>query len=60
VVHCGHENHVASTAAIAGRAETVAHALTKSKSPYASATGFLFGESILDWEFSGKQEKPDG
>jgi hypothetical protein len=45
VVQCLHELSSAQTTTIADarRAETVAHAHTQTKSPYAPATGFLFG-----------------
>jgi hypothetical protein len=45
VVQCLYEFFSAHTTTIADarRAETVAHAHTQTKSPYAPATGFLFG-----------------
>ena len=45
VVQCPYEFFRAHTTTIADarRAETVAHAHTQTKSPYAPATGFLFG-----------------
>src|ERR1035437_7173792 len=59
VVHCQHERNAARSAATARRAETVAHALTRTKSPSASATGFLFFHAISSIaDFNETRSKP--